>query len=84
VDDGDRLDRTATQHRLETEMRELRAAIDLVEVDGAARVSLTGLRFGEQLLRRFRAEALRRGVRLEATWWPEDAGCDLLVVRGGR
>lgn len=82
MDDEDRLDEAAALQRLEVEMRELRAAIDLVEVDAAARVSLTGLCFGEQLLRRFRADATRRGVRLEATWWPEDAGCDLIVRRG--
>lgn len=83
MDDGERLNATVTRHRLELEERELLAAIGLVEVDAAARVSLTGLRFGEQLLRRFRAEATRRGVHLEATWWPEDSGCDLLVRRSG-
>ena len=83
MDDEERLDAAVAERRLELELREVRAAIDIVEVDAAECISLTGLRFGEQLLRRLRAEAARKGVRLEATWWPEDSGCDLLVRRSG-
>jgi hypothetical protein len=47
----------------------------------ASRVTLTGLKFGEQMARRFRAEAHLKGVALEPLPWPEDAGCDLIVRR---
>jgi hypothetical protein len=39
------------------------------------------MRFGEQVARRFHAEAAAKGVRLEPIPWPEDAGCDLIVRR---
>ena len=47
----------------------------------ASRITLTGLRFGEELARRFQAEATSKGLRLEPIPWPEDAGCDLIVWR---
>jgi hypothetical protein len=68
-----------TQRRLTSEVVEVEGAIALVVSGSASRVTLTGLRFGEQVAHRFRAEALARGVVLEPIPWPEDAGCDLIV-----
>jgi hypothetical protein len=44
-------------------------------------MTLSGLRFGEELARRFLAEAAAKGISLEPIPWPEDAGCDLIVRR---
>ncbi|HEY1168018.1 MAG TPA: hypothetical protein VGE81_03405 [Candidatus Limnocylindrales bacterium] len=68
-----------TRRRLASEVTEVESAIALVASGAASRVTLSGLRFGEQLARRFGAEARARGVRLEPILWPEDVGCDLIV-----
>ncbi|MGD0248401.1 MAG: hypothetical protein ABSB75_05035 [Candidatus Limnocylindrales bacterium] len=68
-----------TRRRLTSEVAEVEAAIALVASGSASSVTLTGLRFGEQVARRFRAEATASGIRLEPILWPEDAGCDLIV-----
>jgi hypothetical protein len=70
-----------TRRRLTSEVAEVEAAIALVASGSASSVTLTGLRFGEQVARRFRAEATANGIRLEPILWPEDAGCDLIVRR---
>lgn len=75
------LDQALTERRLSRELLELRTAIELVGRGDVERVSLAGLRFAEQLIRRCRAEAARQGVALDPVWWPEDAGCDLVVRR---
>ena len=53
----------------------------MVASGAASRITLSGLRFGEQIAQRFRADAGSRGVRLEPIPFPEDAGCDLIVRR---
>ena len=70
-----------TRRRLTSEVAEVETAIALVASGSASRITLTGLRFGEQLARRFRGEARLRGLRLDPLPWPEDAGCDLIVRR---
>jgi hypothetical protein len=70
-----------TRRRLTSEVAEVEGAIALVASGSASRVTLTGLKFGEQMARRFRAEAHLKGVALEPLPWPEDAGCDLIVRR---
>ncbi len=64
-----------------SEIAEVESAITLVASGSASRITLTGMRFGEQVARRFRAEAAAKGLRLEPIPWPEDAGCDLIVRR---
>ena len=66
---------------LDRELAEVEAAIALVRSGGAAEVSLTNLRFGEEVLRQIRARGADRGVRLEPLPWPEDTGCDIDVRR---
>jgi hypothetical protein len=70
-----------TRGRLISEVVEVEAAIALVASGSASSVTVSGLRFGEQVARRFRAEAAAKGIRLEPILWPEDAGCDLVVRR---
>ena len=63
-------DSEETRRRLTSEVAEVESAIALVASGQASRVTLTGLKFGEQLARRFRAEARSRGLRLEPLPWP--------------
>ena len=53
----------------------------LVASGSASRITLSGLKFGEQLARRFRNEAHSKGLEFDPIPWPEDAGCDLIVRR---
>jgi hypothetical protein len=73
------LDQRAAKGRLQGEYANVRAAIALVAQGSSSRVTLSGLRFGEQLLARLAPEARMAGVALVPSWWPDDAGCDLTV-----
>ena len=70
-----------TRRRLASEVLEVEGALALVASGTASRMTLSGLRFGEQLARHFRAAAGAKGIQLEPLPWPEDAGCDLIVRR---
>jgi hypothetical protein len=74
-----RPDPEETRRRLAAEVQEVRGALVLVASGGASRVTLTGLRFGDELTSRFRPDAEAAGVLLEPIFWPDDAGCDLIV-----
>jgi hypothetical protein len=76
-----RPDPEETRRRLAAEVQEVRGALVLVASGGASRVTLTGLRFGDELTSRFRPDAEAAGVLLEPIFWPDDAGCDLIVRR---
>lgn len=66
---------------LQHEYVEVEAAIAMVREGNASVVSVTGLRFGEAVVRRLRAAHADRGVVLEPQWWPDDEGCDIVVRR---
>jgi hypothetical protein len=68
-----------TRRRLTSEVGEVESAIALVASGSASRITLTGLRFGEALADRFRADAESNGIRIETLPWPDDVGCDLIV-----
>jgi hypothetical protein len=70
-----------TRRRLTSEVAEVESAIALVASGSASRITLTGLKFGEQVAKRFRADAQSKGVHLDPIPFPEDAGCDLIVRR---
>jgi hypothetical protein len=70
-----------TRRRLSSEVAEIEGAIAMVYTGAATRIILTGLRFGEELARRFRDEAESKRIRLEPLLWPEDSGCDITVRR---
>ena len=67
--------------RLASEVADVRASIALVQSRVAASITLTGLRFSQQLADRLGAGAASQGVRLEASFWPEDDLGDLTVSR---
>jgi hypothetical protein len=69
------------RRRLERELAEVSAAIELVSSGVASRVAVAGIRFGQELADRMQDEARRQGVRVDAQPWPEDAGCDVVVRR---
>jgi hypothetical protein len=70
-----------TRRRLASEVAEVESAMVMVASGPASRITLSGLKFGEQIAHRFEAEARSKGLRLEPILWPEDAGCDLIVRR---
>jgi hypothetical protein len=70
-----------TRRRLTSEVAEVESAIALVASGSATRITLSGLKFGEEVAKRFRADAQSKGVRLDPLPFPEDAGCDLIVRR---
>ena len=74
-------DSEETRRRLASEVAEVEGAMALVISGSASRVTLGGLKFGEQLAHRFLAEATSKGIALDPIPWPEDAGCDLIVRR---
>jgi hypothetical protein len=74
-----RLDRDDTERRLDVELGDVRAAIALVARGAATRVTVGGLRFGEQVVALLRAEARAKGVVLDPNYWFEDSGCDVIA-----
>ena len=66
---------------VDREIAEVEAAIALVRSGGAPDVSITNLRFGEEVLSQIRARGADRGVVLEPLPWPEDTGADVNVRR---
>ncbi len=66
---------------IEHELDLVRSAIGMVASGGAPRVSLVGLRLGEQLLGQARQMALQAGVRIVPLWRSDEAGLDIAVER---
>ena len=69
-----------TEH-LAGEIADVTASIELVRTGVADRITLTGMRFGQELTERLRPSAASRGVSLEASFWPDDSLADVLVSR---
>jgi len=67
--------------RLANEVADVEASIALVASGVANHITLTGLRFGQQVVERLAAGAAAGGVQLEASFWPEDTVCDVHVAR---
>ncbi len=78
-DGAQALDADAIRRRLDLEVAEIRAAVDLVAAGAARRVDLAGLLYGDILWPRMRAEAADRGVRLELRTGMDDVDHDLVV-----
>jgi hypothetical protein len=66
---------------LDRELTMIRDAIAMVASGGAPRVTLAGLRFGEQLLSRAQRLAAAAGVRVVPLYSTDEAGADLMVER---
>jgi hypothetical protein len=57
------------------------ASIAMVASGAASSITLTRLVFGQQVAERLVAGAASKGVRLDATFWPEDSACDIHISR---
>jgi hypothetical protein len=71
--------REVTERHLEREYGEIEAAIALVRSGRASVVSISGLHFGEAVLRRIHSAGDDWGVSIDPQWWPDDQGCDIVV-----
>jgi hypothetical protein len=67
------------ERTLQAETALIRDAIELVASRGSHRVTVAGLRFGDELLEQARAMAATRGLRLVPRWSADEAGVDLVV-----
>ena len=67
--------------KLAGELADVEASITLVSMGVATRVTLTGMRFGQQVADYLRPLAAREGIVLEASFWPEGATCDISVAK---
>lgn len=70
--------------RLASEVADVRASIAMIRSGVATNITLTGLRFSQQLAERLGAAAAAQGVLLEASFWPEEENGDLHVSRLAR
>ena len=68
---------------LAREVELVRNAVAMVATGGVPRVSLAGLRFGDQMLRVARQMAEAEGVRVRPLWTADEAGIDLCIERSG-
>jgi hypothetical protein len=68
--------------RVDTELRMIADAVELVRSGASARVTLGGLQFGDQLLTRARKLAESAGLRVVPVYaTDETAGTDLVIER---
>jgi hypothetical protein len=67
--------------KLAAEVADVEASIAMVASGAASHITLTGLRFGQQVTERLAASAAKQGVHLEASFWPEDSVCDVHISR---
>jgi hypothetical protein len=84
MEGDDRTDtRVADVLRVESDL--VRGAIDLVASGGSDRVTVAGLRFGEELLDEARLQAHDRGIRVARSWSIDETGTvDLVIERVGK
>jgi hypothetical protein len=75
---------SGVEDQLARECGQVATAVAFVARQPGSRVVVAGLRFGEQLLTVCASLAAGSGVVLEPLWWPDDAGCDLLVRTADR
>ena len=64
---------------LEREMQLVREAIAMVAAGAAPRVTVAGIRFGDNILEPARAWALEAGVRITPLWRTDESGVDIAV-----
>ena len=79
----DALAETAVQNEIDRELRLVDAAIALVRVGAAVRVTVANLKLGDAVLEAARARAGLHRLRVTADWTPGDGGCALVVDRAG-
>jgi hypothetical protein len=69
----------STQRRIEYEQDLVENAIGMVAAGGSRRVTVAGIRFGEELLPEATKLAGVMGVVVRPVWGLGDAGCDIVV-----
>jgi len=74
-----RTGRAAARGTLEHEISLINGSIALLASGGAARVTLTGLRYGERILPTAQLSASELGVVVRPLWRSPDGGCDIAV-----
>jgi hypothetical protein len=72
------------REKLAGELADVEASIAMVASGVASNMTLTGLRFGQQVAERLTASAASRGVELEASFWPDDTLADIHLTRSIR
>jgi hypothetical protein len=72
---------TRVSEVLSLEWRLIAEAVRLVASGGAPRVTVAGLRFGDQLLEEARDLAVHSGVRVVPRWPTDEAGLDVTIER---
>ena len=64
---------------VERELQLVREAIAMVAAGAAPRVTVAGIRFGDNILDRAREWAAEAGVRIEPLWRTDELGVDIAV-----
>ncbi len=73
------IDQVAARRAIERELDLVNGAIELVASGGSRRVTVAGLRFGEQLLAEMEPFARACRVNLRSLWTPNGPTCDIAV-----
>ena len=81
MDESGEATRDAVMKALAREEELIGSAIRLVASGGAPRLSLGGLRFGEQLLRAAEDLATTVGVSVEPVWTTDEVGIGIRIRR---
>jgi hypothetical protein len=71
----------AAPNLLDREIDLLRGGIAMVASGGTRRMTIAGIRFGEDIIRICLPLAQSAGVTLEPVWRTDDSGCDVRVER---
>ena len=74
-----RLDQAIARRAIERELDLVNGAIELVASGGSRRVTVAGLRFGEQLLSEVEPRARASHVIVRSLWSPNGPNCDIAV-----
>lgn len=74
-----RLDQAIARRAIERELDLVNGAIELVASGGSRRVTVAGLRFGEQLLSEVEPRARASHVIVRSLWSPNGPSCDIAV-----
>ena len=69
--------------QLAHELNLVESSIALLAAGVASRVTISQLRFGEQILPTVQSSARKHGLIARALWHVQDDGCDIAVELGG-
>lgn len=69
----------ATEGQIARELDMIRGAIAMVASQAARRVTVAGIRFGEEILPEARRLAGTAGLEVRPLWHIDDTGCDIAV-----